>query len=113
LHQELYEGAFQAADRVVFAPLGRSEIAAGERLDLERLVEALRGRGAEAEASPSVDAICARIVAEARPGDTVALLSNGAFGGIHDKLRGALEHGSVAALAPVEGPSAPSAGGAS
>ena len=28
---------------------------------------------------------------DAAPGDTVAILSNGAFGGIHDKLRVALE----------------------
>ncbi len=32
----------------------------------------------------------ASIAKDARPGDTVALLSNGAFGGIYDKLRGAL-----------------------
>jgi UDP-N-acetylmuramate: L-alanyl-gamma-D-glutamyl-meso-diaminopimelate ligase len=37
-----------------------------------------------------VEAIVARLAADARPGDTVALLSNGAFGGIDDKLREAL-----------------------
>jgi len=43
-----------------------------------------------ARAAPSVEAIVEAIAAEAQPGDTVALLSNGAFGGIYDKLREAL-----------------------
>ena len=37
-----------------------------------------------------VDAIVARVVEGAKPGDTVALLSNGAFGGIHERLLAAL-----------------------
>lgn len=90
LHQAEYEEAFTVADRVLFPPLGRSEIPASERLDLPRLVRALQDRGQRAEALPSVDAIVARVAEEARPGDTVALLSNGAFGGIYEKLREAL-----------------------
>jgi len=90
LHQADYARAFGAADRVVLAPLGRSEIPEGERLDLARLVDDLHAAGKEAEAAESVEAIVQRIAADARPGDTVALLSNGAFGGIYDKLRAAL-----------------------
>ncbi len=90
LHQELYKGAFGAATRVVFAPLGRSDIPEPERLDLDRLVHDLTTAGVRAEAAPSVDAIVDAIARDARPGDTVALLSNGAFGGIYDNLRGAL-----------------------
>jgi UDP-N-acetylmuramate: L-alanyl-gamma-D-glutamyl-meso-diaminopimelate ligase len=90
LHQEPYARAFSAADRVVFAPLGRSDIPEPERLDLDRLVRAIEAAGARAEAAPSVEAIVAEIQASARPGDTIALLSNGAFGGIYDKLREAL-----------------------
>ncbi|APR83219.1 UDP-N-acetylmuramate:L-alanyl-gamma-D-glutamyl-meso-diaminopimelate ligase [Minicystis rosea] len=90
LHQEPYARAFGAADRVIFAPLGRPEIAEGERLDLPRLVRDLEGAGKRAEAATSIDGIVETIAKDARPGDTVALLSNGAFGGIYDKLRGAL-----------------------
>jgi len=90
LHQDAYARAFGAASRVVFAPLGRSDILESERLDLDRLVVALGAAGVAAEAAPSVDAIVAAVAAGARPGDTVALLSNGAFGGIYDKLREAL-----------------------
>ncbi len=39
----------------------------------------------------SVDAIVADVVAEARPGDHVLVMSNGGFGGIHGKLLAALE----------------------
>jgi UDP-N-acetylmuramate: L-alanyl-gamma-D-glutamyl-meso-diaminopimelate ligase len=91
LHQSDYERAFSAADRVVFPPIGRAEIPAAERLDLARLVEALKAKGTDAVALESVDAIVDLIAREAAPGDTVALLSNGAFGGIYDKLREALD----------------------
>jgi UDP-N-acetylmuramate: L-alanyl-gamma-D-glutamyl-meso-diaminopimelate ligase len=37
-----------------------------------------------------VDAIVERLVTGAAAGDTIALLSNGAFGGIHRKLLDAL-----------------------
>jgi UDP-N-acetylmuramate: L-alanyl-gamma-D-glutamyl-meso-diaminopimelate ligase len=86
----MYARAFGAADRVVFAPLGRPDIPEAERLDLDRLVRELGHAGVRAEAAPSVEAIVASIAADARPGDTVALLSNGAFGGIYDKLQEAL-----------------------
>lgn len=87
LHQVEYETAFDAADVVVLAPLGRSDIPESERLDLDRLLATFTAAGKSAAAPPSVDAIVALLAAEARPGDTVALLSNGAFGGIYTKLK--------------------------
>jgi UDP-N-acetylmuramate: L-alanyl-gamma-D-glutamyl-meso-diaminopimelate ligase len=87
LHQEAYVPAFTPADRVLFAPLGRTNVPEAERLDLARLAGDI---GAQAAVAASVDAILACLVAEAEPGDTVALLSNGAFGGIHARLLGAL-----------------------
>ena len=90
LHQEAYAQSFGPADRILFPPLGRSNIPAEERLDLDRLVADLAEAGKPAEALDSVDAIVERITREAAPGDTVALLSNGAFGGIHPKLLEAL-----------------------
>ena len=87
VHQEAYAGAFDAADRVLLAPIGRANVPQGERLDLERLA---RDLGPKAATTPNVDAIVDRIAREVRPGDTVALLSNGFFGGIHEKLIAAL-----------------------
>lgn len=90
LHQEPYARAFGSAGRVIFAPLGRPDIAEGERLDLDRLARAIEAAGGAATAATSIESIVRTIADEAKPGDTVALLSNGAFGGIHDKLREAL-----------------------
>ena len=90
LHQEGYAEAFGAADRVLFPPLGRDNIPAAERLDLDALVVLLRQRGVAAERADSIEAIIDRLKAEAEAGDTVALLSNGAFGGIHQRLLEAL-----------------------
>ncbi len=93
-HQHAYPAAFDAADLALIAPVGRSEIPLDERLDVPAIVEAVRARGHEADTfdpgPSSVDAIVARVAAYARPGDTVAVLSNGAFGGIHGKLAQAL-----------------------
>jgi UDP-N-acetylmuramate: L-alanyl-gamma-D-glutamyl-meso-diaminopimelate ligase len=87
LHQQAYARAFDVADRVLLAPLGRSGLAPTEALDLERLA---RDLGGKASAMPSVDAIVERLASGAAAGDTIALLSNGAFGGIHAKLLDAL-----------------------
>ena len=83
LHQQAYARAFSSADRVLFAPLGRANVPVAERLDLELLAREI---GDKAEAMPTIDAILERLVAEARPGDSIALLSNGAFGGLHSRL---------------------------
>jgi UDP-N-acetylmuramate: L-alanyl-gamma-D-glutamyl-meso-diaminopimelate ligase len=88
LHQQAYARAFDAADHVLLAPLGRSGLPPAEALDLERLA---RDLGSKARAMPSVDAIVERLAGSATEGDTIALLSNGAFGGIHQKLLDALE----------------------
>jgi UDP-N-acetylmuramate: L-alanyl-gamma-D-glutamyl-meso-diaminopimelate ligase len=87
LHQEAYAHAFGAADHVLLAPLGRTNVPEGDRLDLDRLV---RDLGPKAQTMGSIDAILERLAADTRPGDTVALLSNGSFGGIHERLLAAL-----------------------
>ena len=38
------------------------------------------------------DQIVTHVVPELRPGDVVAIMSNGGFGGIHDKILSALEN---------------------
>jgi UDP-N-acetylmuramate: L-alanyl-gamma-D-glutamyl-meso-diaminopimelate ligase len=73
---------------VILAPLGRTNIAPAERLDLDRLAREL---GPKAAVAASVDAIVPAVAAGARAGDTVAVLSNGAFAGLHARLLAALE----------------------
>ena len=90
LHQEAYARSFGAADHVLLAPLGRTNVPEAERLDLVRLAREL---GPKAVAASGVDDIVARLAAGARAGDTVAVLSNGSFGGLHDRLLAALASG--------------------
>jgi UDP-N-acetylmuramate: L-alanyl-gamma-D-glutamyl-meso-diaminopimelate ligase len=90
LHQSAYLEAFDAADRVLFPPLGRDNVPDEERLDLDALVAGLAARGVRAERVASIDAIIGLLCEHAAPGDTIALLSNGAFGGIHQRLLEAL-----------------------
>ena len=52
--------------------------------------EALAPMGAQALVADSVDALVAQVARAARPGDHVLCMSNGGFGGIHDKLLAAL-----------------------
>jgi UDP-N-acetylmuramate: L-alanyl-gamma-D-glutamyl-meso-diaminopimelate ligase len=72
---------------VLLAPLGRSGLPVAEQLDLGRLA---RDLGPKAQAMPDVASIVERLAQNAAPGDTIAVLSNGAFGGIHPKLLDAL-----------------------
>jgi UDP-N-acetylmuramate: L-alanyl-gamma-D-glutamyl-meso-diaminopimelate ligase len=78
------------ADEVVVAAVFRSTLPDGERLDVEDLVRDLRRAGRRARLIPTADEIVAVVAAEAREGDLVIVMSNGAFDGIHEKLLAAL-----------------------
>lgn len=86
LHQTQYESAFSAADVVLLAPVGRTEISDEDRLDTERLAEALRKRGKDADALLSLDDTLNAAAQALRPGDVAVLMSNGAFGNLPDEL---------------------------
>ena len=75
------------ADRSVLAEIFKSEaISVDERLQPEKVVEELRARGLHSAVYADADAIVAAIAPELRSGDVVAILSNGGFGGIYEKL---------------------------
>ncbi len=52
---------------------------------------ALRPLGARAQVAGAIDPLVAQIVAVARAGDHIVCMSNGGFGGVHDKLLAALQ----------------------
>jgi UDP-N-acetylmuramate: L-alanyl-gamma-D-glutamyl-meso-diaminopimelate ligase len=54
------------------------------------LADALAPLGERASAYDDIDALVAAIVRDARPGDLVLAMSNGGFGGVHQKLLDAL-----------------------
>jgi UDP-N-acetylmuramate: L-alanyl-gamma-D-glutamyl-meso-diaminopimelate ligase len=88
--QDDFARAFEGADEVVIAAVFRSSLPEAERLSPERLVADLRTRGRRARYIPEVDDIVRTVVADGAPGDIVVLMSNGGFGGIHQKLLAAL-----------------------
>jgi UDP-N-acetylmuramate: L-alanyl-gamma-D-glutamyl-meso-diaminopimelate ligase len=50
------------------------------------LEEALAPLGPRAQAYPALDPLVAAVAKAARPGDDILVMSNGAFGGIHERL---------------------------
>ncbi|MBK8010659.1 MAG: UDP-N-acetylmuramate:L-alanyl-gamma-D-glutamyl-meso-diaminopimelate ligase [Deltaproteobacteria bacterium] len=88
--QAAFAEAFDHADQVVIASVGRKEIPEAERLDTLRLAQDLRNAGKTARTIEAIDDIVSFLVAETREGDTILLMSNGGFGGIYRKLEAAL-----------------------
>ena len=82
------EQALGAGDLVWLGPVHRGgNIPPEERLDRNGLVSMLRKRGREAHATDDVEEIVDHITDNVCPGDVVLILSNGAFGGLHTRLR--------------------------
>jgi len=88
--QDDFARAFEGADEIVVAQVFRSSLPESERLSVSQLVRDLKGSGHSAREAASVDEIVAAIGHERRPGDLVVIMSNGGFGGIHQKLLRAL-----------------------
>ena len=75
------------ADEIVVAGVFRSEaVPENERMQLPELAAELTRHGRRARLLPDADAIVQAVAAEMRSGDVVAILSNGGFGGIYEKL---------------------------
>jgi UDP-N-acetylmuramate: L-alanyl-gamma-D-glutamyl-meso-diaminopimelate ligase len=75
------------ADRAILAGVYQLErIPEAERLHPEEVVRALNDAGTPATLLPNADAIVADLAPQLAPGDVVAILSNGGFDGIYDKL---------------------------
>lgn len=91
LHQADYVGAFAAADIVLLAPLGRDGLSEDERLDTHKLASDLVQAGKRAHAFSDLDSLVESTKEYAADGDVVAVLSNGAFGGVQQRLVAALE----------------------
>ncbi len=98
--RELVE-SLALADEVVVANVFRSEaIPAAERLTPEHVVRALHGLSVPARLCADADEIVAEITPRLRAGDVVAILSNGGFGGIYEKLPAAIQSRLPAAELP-------------
>ena len=75
------------ADEAVVAQVFKSDaIPENERLDVARLTADVKANGGRARFAPDVDGIVQLVAQEMRAGDVVAILSNGGFDGIYEKL---------------------------
>jgi len=85
--QDALSRSLALADQVVIAAIFKSDaIPEAERLDLNRVVDEIQKRGKQARIFADADAIVNAIGPELRERDVVAILSNGGFGGIYEKL---------------------------
>jgi len=87
--EDRYKEAFAHADHVIIAGVFNPEDAkrfGDQLLDVEKLVADIAASGKVASTFADADAIVEHLAPELREGDVVAIMSNGGFGGIHDKI---------------------------
>ncbi len=92
--QDQYKSAFMPADYVIISRVFDAQRAAemGGVLDIVRLIDDIAAQNKPAFAITDVDEIVRSLSTELRSGDVVAIMSNGGFGGIHEKLLAALQN---------------------
>ncbi|MFN2456174.1 MAG: UDP-N-acetylmuramate:L-alanyl-gamma-D-glutamyl-meso-diaminopimelate ligase [Pyrinomonadaceae bacterium] len=90
--QNDYALAFDAADYVVIASVfdSRKATEKGAVLDTDKLIADIAAQNKPAFSIDGADEIVRRLAPELRTGDVVAIMSNGGFGGIHEKMLEAL-----------------------
>jgi UDP-N-acetylmuramate: L-alanyl-gamma-D-glutamyl-meso-diaminopimelate ligase len=86
--QDAYAGAFTIADQVVIANVfDREKVSEkGKMLDTAKLIEDIVATGKPACALVGAEEIVSYLLPRLESGDVVAIMSNGGFGGIHEKL---------------------------
>ncbi len=91
--QNEYRDAFLSADYVVLSTVFNRErgSAYGALLDTDALIRDITARGTAAHCLDGADEIVRHLAPVLRPGDTVAVMSNGGFDRIHEKLLATLE----------------------
>ena len=92
IHQHEYAESFEGAQRVSLkVPEPHDKVPANEQLDVPAVARAIAGHGIEADYSSEVAELVQRVAAEARRGDVVLVMSNGAFGGLIPAVLAGLE----------------------
>ena len=88
--QDAFAEAFVQADEVIIGRVYRSSLPEADRLSETELVAEIDVAGVRARHLADVRDIVRTVVHEARAGDLVVVMSNGAFEGIHGRLLEAL-----------------------
>ncbi|MBK8314307.1 MAG: UDP-N-acetylmuramate:L-alanyl-gamma-D-glutamyl-meso-diaminopimelate ligase [Acidobacteria bacterium] len=91
IFQHDYPLSFAPAEYVVIAPIFESfRLAADDQLSVDEVISDLAKQGKQAWSIEGADAIVEHLAPILLPGDVVVVMSNGGFGGIHQKLLEAL-----------------------
>jgi len=88
--QDDYAKSFSKADRVFLAPSGRA-LDPDTMLDVNKLAQDISDKNIPAKYFTDIDSIVSTIRDEVKPHTILLCMSNGGFGGIHNKLLEALE----------------------
>jgi len=88
IFQKPYTKAFNYADYVIIAGVYNTSKASelGKVLDTPELVKDIGLQGKPSYSFPDADSIVEHLTSKLEEGDVVAFMSNGGFGGIHDKM---------------------------
>ncbi|HUE57606.1 MAG TPA: UDP-N-acetylmuramate:L-alanyl-gamma-D-glutamyl-meso-diaminopimelate ligase [Candidatus Udaeobacter sp.] len=85
--QDALPKALALGDRIILGGVFRAQQLGDEnRMDPEAVAASVRALGREARVMPNSDAIVEHLVAEAKPGDVLLIMSNGSFDGLCEKL---------------------------
>ncbi|HWN75962.1 MAG TPA: UDP-N-acetylmuramate:L-alanyl-gamma-D-glutamyl-meso-diaminopimelate ligase [Candidatus Udaeobacter sp.] len=85
--QDALPQSLALGDKVLLGSVHRAgQLADDQRLDPESVAAAVRQLGKDARVLPGADAISDLLVAEAKPGDVLLIMSNGSFDGLCEKL---------------------------
>ncbi len=87
---ELATNLSKADIAVVAAVPDPEKVDESDRLDPEKLMADIKAAGTDSHYCANVEAIVELVTSQAKEGDTVAVLSNGGFDGIHQKLLNSL-----------------------
>lgn len=91
IFQKEYIEAFSKGDVTILPEVyGAQTLKPEERLSPETMIKELKAKGKKAYLIPQIDDIVEFLKNNAKPGDVILIMSNGAFGGIYQKLLKAL-----------------------
>jgi UDP-N-acetylmuramate: L-alanyl-gamma-D-glutamyl-meso-diaminopimelate ligase len=87
IHQEAYAQSFTgAAGALILVPKPHDQVPADAQLSAPKLAEDLTRQGIPARSLATVEELNREALAQVRDGDVLLVMSNGAFGGLIDKL---------------------------
>ncbi|HJZ67620.1 MAG TPA: UDP-N-acetylmuramate:L-alanyl-gamma-D-glutamyl-meso-diaminopimelate ligase [Blastocatellia bacterium] len=100
LFQQAFEDALAEADEIILARLFHPERYTAETaISPTEMIESLRARGLDAHYIPTPDDIVSGLTPRLKNKELVVIMSNGSFGGIHQKLLNALRETEASAHA--------------